>query len=118
MLNTYPSALQPYLQGSQLIDCSCCSEATTFYVDRGYYLKIAPKGRLAQEARFTQWFYAKSLSVEVVLYLSEDKDYLLTMARLALVTDTLISIGPFGHCGTTSKQINLLTASSISMVAT
>lgn len=78
MLNTYPSALQPYLQGSQLLDCSCCSEATTFFVDRGYYLKIAPKGSLAQEARFTQWFYAKGLSVKVVLYLSEDKDYLLT----------------------------------------
>jgi len=78
MKNTFPSILQPYLQGSQLLDCSCCSDATTFYVDNGYYLKIAPKGHLASEAKFTQWFHERDLAVEVVLYLSEDKDYLLT----------------------------------------
>ena len=113
MLNTYPSALQPYLQGSQLFDCSCCSDATTFYVDRGYYLKIAPKGCLAQEARFTQWFYDKGLSVEVVLYISEDKDYLLTKKAEGEVLTTFLD-QPKAICKTLAMGLHQLHSLSVS----
>ncbi len=78
MNSVFPLALQPYLEGVETIDCSGQSIATTLYLESGYYLKIAPKGSLVNEAMFTKWFNAKGLSAEVVLFLSEDKDYLLT----------------------------------------
>ena len=78
MNSVFPLALQPYLEGVETIDCSGRSIATTLYLESGYYLKIAPKGSLVNEAMFTKWFNAKGLSAEVVLFLSENKDYLLT----------------------------------------
>ena len=78
MNNIFPSALHPYLEGVKAIDSSGRSVASTLYLDNGYYLKTAPKGTLTNEAKFTKWFHEKGLSVEVVLYLSDDKDYLLT----------------------------------------
>jgi len=79
MINSeFPPALQPYLVGAHLYDCSSRSVATTLFIDSGYYLKMAPKGSLAIEAELTRWFHEKGLGVEVILYLSEDKDYFLT----------------------------------------
>ena len=78
MNSVFPLALQPYLEGVETIDCSGRSIATTLFLESGYYLKIGPKGYLEKEAQFAKWFNAKGLSAEVVLFLSENKDYLLT----------------------------------------
>jgi len=77
-LSEYPSVLHPYLEGAEVSDCSSRSIATTLFITKGYYLKIAPKGCLEAEARFTRWFHQKGLGVEVVKYFTEDKDFFLT----------------------------------------
>ncbi|MBR4380442.1 MAG: hypothetical protein IKP48_04220 [Bacteroidaceae bacterium] len=59
MNSVFPLALQPYLEGVETIDFSGRSIATTLYLESGYYLKIAPKGSLVNEAMFTKWFNAK-----------------------------------------------------------
>ena len=113
MNSVFPLALQPYLEGVKTIDCSGQSIATTLYLENGYYLKIAPKGSLEKEARFTQWFYDRGLSVEVVLYISEDKDYLLTKkAEGEVLTDCLNH--PKAICKTLAMGLHQLHSLSVS----
>lgn len=77
-LTEYPLELQIYLQKAKLFDSSCSNLAQVIYLDTGYYLKTAAKGQLKREAELTQIFHEKGFGVEVVTYLSRDKDYMLT----------------------------------------
>lgn len=77
-INDYPTQLQPYFNYNNIYDSSCSNVAQVLYIDTGFYLKIAPKNSLKQEYENIKWFNKKGLSVEVVKYLSLDKDYLLT----------------------------------------
>ncbi|MGT2667011.1 aminoglycoside 3'-phosphotransferase [Streptococcus rifensis] len=79
-LADFPSKIQPFLKNTQIFDSSSHSGAQVFYLDKGFYLKVAPKGCLAQEAELGQWFWEKGLGVELVTYLTEDRDYLVTKA--------------------------------------
>lgn len=74
----YPDAIRPYLTAGNLYDSSCGAEAQTFYCDAGTYIKIAPAGTLAREAALARRFYGLGLGVEVLCYLSADRDYLVT----------------------------------------
>lgn len=51
-----------------------------YYIEKdgGYYLKTAAKGSLGREAEITRYFGEKGLAAEVLEYLSEDRDWLLT----------------------------------------
>lgn len=77
-LEDFPSLLHPFLQGSRIFDSSSHSGAIVWYLDKGYYLKMDEKGKLAQEALLAKWFESQQLGVPVISYFSEDKDYLLT----------------------------------------
>ena len=77
-LAVFPSRLHELLRAGEIYDSSCSAGARTLYCDAGYYIKIAPKGDLALEAKMAKRFYASGLGVEVLEYISADRDYLMT----------------------------------------
>ena len=76
----FPKELHPYLAGIDLYDTSCHSNAQTLYLPPNHYLKIDAAGELAREAMLTRYFHERGLGVEVIQYLSKDRDYLLSKA--------------------------------------
>lgn len=80
--SAFPQALRPLLTGATVFDSSCSAQAKVYYIEKdgGYFLKSAPKGTLKTEAAVTEFFHQKGLSAEVLTYLQEEQDYLLTRA--------------------------------------
>jgi len=78
--DAYPEAFRPLLRGAAVYDSSCSQEAQVIFVDRdgGYYLKRAPAGTLCAEADMTAFFHKKGLGAQVLGYVSEEYDWLLT----------------------------------------
>lgn len=81
----WPEWLRRFIGGATVTDRTFSPRAAVLLIHReeGYYLKIAPKGRLAREAEMTAWLYEKGtpglrLAPQVAAYRSEDRDYLLT----------------------------------------
>ena len=79
-LHTLPEDFRAFAEGAAAFDSSCSREARVIYLDKegGAYLKSAPKGALAREAKMTRFFHEKGLAAEVLAYYSEDRDWLLT----------------------------------------
>lgn len=77
-LADFPSQLHELLRAGEIYDSSCSTEARTLYCEAGYYIKIALKGALASEAMMGRLFHQLGLGVEVLEYLSSDRDYLVT----------------------------------------
>ncbi len=73
-----PAQFHPFLQDAAVFDSSCSRAARVYYLDRGFYLKTAPKGTLQREADMTRFFYSKGLSAQVLAYESLEQDWLLT----------------------------------------
>jgi kanamycin kinase len=78
--SAYPAELRPFLADAALFDSSCSPEAGVTYInkDNGYFLKSAPKGALEHESVLTRYFYGKGLSANPLLYISGERDWLLT----------------------------------------
>lgn len=78
--NLYPDALHSLLAKGKLFDSSCSPQAQVLFIDKdgGYFLKSAPKGTLAREAAMTRFFHNKGLSANVLAYISDTSDWLLT----------------------------------------
>jgi len=78
-LRDFPEEFHPLLTGP-VYDSSCSQAARVWFLDRedGFYLKSAPKDTLQTEANMTRYFHSKGLGAEVVCYLSDEKDWLLT----------------------------------------
>jgi len=76
-LEEFPAQIHPYLQGT-VYDSSSSDVARVYYSDRGYYTKVSPEGTLKEEAERSKLFAGLGLGVEVVAYISEGKDYLVT----------------------------------------
>lgn len=76
----FPAAFSPLLTGTPVYDSSCSPEAKVYFIDTdgGYFLKTAPKGALETEARLTRYFHSKGLSAEVLSYVQDEQDWLLT----------------------------------------
>ena len=79
-ISEYPSELHELLRAGQLYDTSCHSTARTLYCDAGYYIKTDAKGTLAREAALARRFYEMCLGVEVIAYISGDRDFFVTRA--------------------------------------
>ena len=81
-LNTdnYPAEFHSILSGAKLYDSSCSPEARVIFIDKddGYFLKSAPKGSLEREVTMTRYFHGKELAADVLDYLSDERDWLLT----------------------------------------
>lgn len=77
-----PAQIDAFIGDSALTDTSGCSGDKTYFICRkpGAYLKIGPKGKFSVAAML-QWYWAGiGLSAGVEMYLSEDRDYLITAA--------------------------------------
>ena len=81
-IRAFPAGLHGFLQPGNVYDSSCCSGARTLYCDRGFYIKMDGPGKLALEAELGRRFHALGLGVEVMEYLSADRDYLVTRAAV------------------------------------
>ena len=77
-LNDFPSELHEVLLSGKIHDSSCSADAQTLYCDAGFYIKTAPKGKLALEAEMGKRLWRVGLGVEVMEYLSADRDDLVT----------------------------------------
>lgn len=79
-LTGFPGEILPYFQNTDIYDSSSSERAQVYYCDRGYFVKASPKGTLEKEARMNRLFYERGLGVEVLEYLTADRDYLVTAA--------------------------------------
>ena len=75
-----PRQFLPFFEGATVYDSSCSPDAKVLFLDKedGYYLKSAHVGSLKREAAMTEWFHGKGLATEVLGYLQEERDWLLT----------------------------------------
>ena len=78
----FPASLRPLLEGARVYDSSCSPEARVYYIEKegGLFLKRAAKGALETESGMTGFFHSKGLAPEVLAYLPEDQDWMLTRA--------------------------------------
>lgn len=76
----FPYEILPYFKNTEIYDSSSSERARVYYCDRGYFVKVAPKGALQKEANMSELFFELGLGVEVLEYLSADRDYLVTAA--------------------------------------
>lgn len=77
-----PSSIRNFISGAKIYDSSSSPDARVYFIDKdnGYYLKRSATGKLAQEAKMTEYFYSKGLGAEVLDYSSNSYDWLLTKA--------------------------------------
>jgi len=78
----FPSELAEFTENAKIYDSSCSPEARVYFIDRdeGYYLKRAKKGSLCREAVMTDYFHSKALATELINYITDDFDWMLTAA--------------------------------------
>ena len=75
-----PVELQPLLSSAKLYDNSCSTNARVIFIDKdsGYFLKTAPKDTLKRQAEMTKYFHSKGISANMLAYISDERDWLLT----------------------------------------
>jgi len=79
-ISDYPVEFISLLTNTKVFDSSCSKEARVIFIDKdmGYFLKSAPKGSLERQAKMTKYFHSKGLTSNVLSYISNDLDWLLT----------------------------------------
>lgn len=77
-----PQDIKGFISGSNIYDSSSSPEARVYFIDKGngYYLKFSDKGTLEKESKMTEYFYSKGIGAEVLNYISDESDWLLTSA--------------------------------------
>ncbi len=75
----FPDSLN-WIRNYDIYDSSCSPEARVYFIDteEGFFLKSASAGALLREAQMTEYFNKKGLGAEIVSYISDEKDWLLT----------------------------------------
>lgn len=73
-----PGAIEKLVEQAAFYDSSCSENARVYYADNGLYVKTAAKGALAHEARMGRLFAACELGPDVLLYLEDERDWLVT----------------------------------------
>ena len=78
--NEIPKDIWHFISGANIYDSSCSPEARVYFIDKGngYYLKCSGIGKLEKEAQMTAYFCSKGFGAEVLSYISNDSDWLLT----------------------------------------
>lgn len=79
-ISKFPQEFHSILNGSQIFDSSCSSQAKVYFVDNscGYFIKTAKKGVLEREALMTRFFNRFGFSAKPIAYVSNEQDYLVT----------------------------------------
>ena len=77
-----PESLRPFVAGAALYDSSCSPNAKVWFseAESGIYIKSAPAGTLKTEADMNTFFHSKQMGAEVLSYLSQDADWMVTRA--------------------------------------
>lgn len=106
----FPPSLD-MLAGYDVYDSSCSAGARVYFIDHdgGYYLKCAPKDRLAREALMARFFHEKGLGAQVLAYESTETDWLLT-ARIPGedCLDNMYLDDPKRLCDVTAELLRML----------
>ena len=78
--NDIPPEFMRLIGTADIYDSSCSPEARVYFIDRdgGYYLKRSAAGTLKNEAALNAYFHSKALGPEVLGYLTDGYDWLLT----------------------------------------
>lgn len=79
-LNDFPKELHKLMEGATVYDSSSHPQNKVYYSDSGYYIKVSDTGTLVKEAQLSELFAVKGMGPKVVMYLSAEKDYLVTEA--------------------------------------
>lgn len=109
--NEIPHEIQCFVSGTNIYDSSCSPEARVYFIDKGngYYLKHADSGMLENEFRMTEYFYSKGLGAEVLSYISNDCDWLLTTAVIGEdCTQQRYLMNPKRLCDTIAYELRKL----------
>lgn len=79
-LSLFPAGFHSILDGAQVFDSSCSQQAKVYYIEKegGFFLKSAGAGMLETEAEMTRYFHSKGLAAEVLDYVRDQQDWLLT----------------------------------------
>jgi len=77
-INDFPSELHYIFENATVYDSSSHPTMTVYYSDSGYYVKMGAKGSLKTEAEMVKFFYRNGMGVELVTYISDKKDYMVT----------------------------------------
>ena len=79
-LSDFPSRFHWLLEDCQLFDSSCSPEASVWFIDKseGFFIKSAATGELEKEAVMTAYFHQKGLGPEILDYVQEEQDWLVT----------------------------------------
>lgn len=77
-INDFPSELHYIFENTVIYDSSSHPTMTVLYSGNGYYVKIAEKDILTKEAEMAKLFERNEIGVDVVSYISDEKDYMVT----------------------------------------
>ena len=79
-----PSEIASYIQGADIYDSSCSSEARVYFVDKdgGFYIKTSKAGTLKTEAEMARYYHKIGLGVKVLSYVSSGSDWLVTESAI------------------------------------
>lgn len=77
-ITDFPKELHNILEGANIYDSSSHPDFKVLYSDLGYYIKMSEKGNLEKEAKMTKIFEEKGIGPELVSYILDDKDYMIT----------------------------------------
>ena len=77
-INDFPSELHYIFENATVYDSSSHPTMTVYYSDHGYYVKMGAKGSLATESEMVKLFDRNGMGVELVTYISHEKDYMVT----------------------------------------
>lgn len=78
--NQYPKQIADIFDDCKIYDSSSSAQAKVIFADKdnGYFVKKSRKGSLEKEYLMTNYFYKLGLSCNVLSYISDEFDYLVT----------------------------------------
>jgi len=79
-VSDYPAELHPYLTGGRFWETTSNPATPVLFCDSGFYIKQGGKGELARESAMDILFAQRGIGPAVELYLSGERDYLVTRA--------------------------------------
>jgi kanamycin kinase len=106
-----PREIEILTRGAKIYDSSCSPEARVYFIDKenGYYLKRSPHKALENEAKMTSYFHSKGLGTEVILYVSDENDWLITKkAEGEDCTHEIFLSDPKRLCDTIAQELRKL----------
>lgn len=77
-----PNELKSLIYGAPVYDTSSSPDAKVYFIDKdgGLYLKRSDRGTLKREAEMTEYFFGKNMGAQVLGFVSDRCDWLLTAA--------------------------------------